>query len=198
MNWTYNAKQYDPSKVGGFELIPEGDHRARIKSATEAKTKREPIRDMIVLDIEISGYSRSLKYYLVLDGTSEDAIQRTNQSLGTMFSAFGIPAGNFNLQSYAGKVGGVHISHEDYTGTDGKEHTSAKVSWLLLPDQCKDLPPWGTKAAISPIPGVQAVRAEDYFAQLKAQRETEAQQTAAAQQTDWGAAADGGDLPWVT
>lgn len=194
MTWNYNAKQYDPSKVGGFELIPEGDHRARIKSAVEAKTKREPIRDMIVLELEISGYSRALRYYLVLDGTSEDAVQRTNQSLGTMFAAFAIQPGNFNLQSYAGKVGGVHISHEPYTGNDGKERTSAKVAWLLLPDQCSDLPPWGTKAAISPIPGVQAVRAEDYFGQLRAQREQEASQLD--KTTDWTEAADGGDLPW--
>lgn len=192
MTWTYNAKQYDPSRVGGYELIPEGDHRARIKSAVEGKTKREPIREMIVLEIEISGYSRSLKYYLVLDGTSEEAVQRTNQSLGTLFATFGIQPGNFSLQSYVGKVGAVHITHEAYTGTDGKEHTSAKVAWLLLPNQSKDLPPWGTKAAISPIPGVQAVRADDYFGQLRAAR--------AAQETPTQRArlevSDDGGVPW--
>lgn len=159
MNWTYNAKQYDPSKVGGYELIPEGDHRCRVKTATEGQTKKEPIRDMIVLELEISGYTRSLKYYIVLDGTSEEATARTNQTLGTVFASFAIPAGNLNLAAWTGKVGAVHVSNEEYTGSDGKEHMGARAAWLLLPDQAKELPPWGRKAVASTPAPAQAQQA---------------------------------------
>ena len=200
MHWNYNAKQYDPSKVGGYELIPEGDYRCRIKAATEAQTKREPVRDMIVLEVEISGYSRSLKYYLVLDGTSEEATQRTNQTLGTVFACFGIQPGNFNLAAWAGKSGGCHIAHEDYTGSDGKEHTSAKIGWFLLHEQCSGLPAWGIKPAkpktpMETIAEAPKIQVADYFASIGATAPQPQPQQA---DVPWETAAEQGDLPWAT
>ena len=138
MNWTYNANDYDPNK-GMYELIPVGDHRCRIKDVTEGQTKKEPIRDMITLELEISGYETTLKHYLVLDPANP---QRTNQNLGSVFNGFGIPAGDMNTAAWKGKSGGVRVKHETYTGTDGKEHEAARVSYLLTPDKTQALPAW--------------------------------------------------------
>ena len=145
MNWNYNASDYDPNKsMGGYELIPIGDHRCRIKDAVEGKTKKEPIRDMITLELEVSGYETTLKHYIVLDPANT---QRTNQNLGAVFNGFGIPAGNMNTASWKGKSGGIRVKHETYKGNDGKDHETARVAYLLTPDKTQTLPAWKGNAS---------------------------------------------------
>ena len=140
MNWNYNPEQYDPNKGGGeYELIPEGDYRARIEMASEAKSKKTG-KDMIVLDFVISGYKTTIKNYLVLD---TENVERTNQNLGRMFDSFGIPTGCMDLLEWVGAVGGVHIKHEEYTKRNGQPGMSAKIGWVLKPEEIDVLPPWG-------------------------------------------------------
>lgn len=169
MNWNFNANDYDPNKTA-YELIPIGDYRCRIKGVEEKQTSKEPKRDMIVLELEFAGYATTLKHYVVLDGTSEDAIKRTNQTLGVIFDTFGITQGNMNTQSWIGKAGGARIKHEPYTGNDGKQHTSAKVAYFLRQDKLAELPPWqgrsgaAASAAATPAPSLD----EDALAQIMA------------------------------
>lgn len=147
MNWNFNPEQYDPNKGGGtFELIPEGDYRCRIEMASESKVKSQGKnfgKDMIVLDFAISGYKTTLKNYIVLD---PDNAERTNQNLGRMFDSFGIPVGCMNLVEWIGCVGGVHIVHEEYTKRNGQPGVSAKIGWILKPEEIDVLPPWGETA----------------------------------------------------
>lgn len=153
MNWTYNAAEYDPNKApGNYELIPVGDHRARIKSVSEGLTKKPPTRDMITIEMEISGYETTLKHYIVLDPSNS---ARTNQALGYLFTGFGVQPGNLNTMSWVGHTGGVRVKHEPYVGTDGKEHDGARIAYLLSPDKTATLPPWKGPAAAS-APAAQA------------------------------------------
>lgn len=152
MNWNYNASDYNPDKrMGGYELIPIGDHRCRIKDVVEGQTKKEPIRDMLTLELEISGYETTLKHYIVLDPANP---QRTNQNLGTVFAGFGLQPGNMDTNSWKGKGGGCRVKHESYTGTDGKQHDAARIAYLLKPDETQKLPAWksvgGAPAAATP------------------------------------------------
>ena len=57
MAWSYQRQEQS------FDVIPEGKYRVRIKSAEKAVSKTG--RDMIVLQLNVSGYSSILYYYLV-------------------------------------------------------------------------------------------------------------------------------------
>lgn len=155
MNWNYNAQDYDPNKtIGLTKLIPIGDHRCRIKAVEETTTKTPPARDMIVLELEISGYEKTLKHFVVLDPSEP---QKTNQKLGEIFTGFGIPHGNMNTASWVGAAGGCRVRHESYTGNDGKTYQGARIAYILQPDKVAALPAWVSVATnASPAPAMPA------------------------------------------
>lgn len=144
MAWTYNENDYEERS---FPLIPEGDHRVRIADATLGQSKSSG-KDMLTITFDVSGYSSSVWYYIVLD---EEKVKATNQKLGEFFKAFDIK--NYDVTkcaSWVGSTGGARIKHEEWNGD-----TNAKIHFLLKREKLDKLPPWkGTEssAAVNVIP----------------------------------------------
>ncbi len=129
VNWNFNANDYEEKS---FKPIPAGDHRVRIVDAIEKQSRAG--NDMIEVTLEVSGFNSKVWYYLVL---KKDDVQKTNQKLGEFWSSFGIPLGNFSLNTWKGKVGGAKLVHEEYEG-----NTSVKVAYLLNKDRQEKLAAW--------------------------------------------------------
>ena len=129
INWNFNSADYEESS---FAPIPVGDHRVRIAKVEEAKSRNG--NDMLVLTLDVSGYSSSLWFYLVF---MPDNPQITNQRLGQIFDSFGIQAGNMNFNSWVGKVGGARVKHEAYNGEQ-----TAKINYFLSRAKVDNLPAW--------------------------------------------------------
>ena len=129
VNWNFNAADYEETS---FKPIPVGDHRVRIASAEEQTSNKG--RQMIKLTLEVSGYSSTIWHYIVF---MPDNQKLTNQKLGEVFNSFGIQQGNFNLQSWVGKVGAAKVKHEEYNG-----ELNAKIAYFINKDRQDKLPAW--------------------------------------------------------
>ena len=108
-NWIYNANDYT---ARNFELIPEGDHRVRIKNVVEKvfSTGNEGFE----ITLDVPGYNSKLWYYLILD-SMEPA--KTNQRLGMFFDSFNVC--DFDLshfENWIGRDGAVRVKHNIYNG----------------------------------------------------------------------------------
>lgn len=127
MAWDYKREEQQ------FEIIPEGRHRIRIKSAERAQSKSG--NDMLALQFDVSGYNSILYHYIVF---LKDRPEITNRNLTQFFDSFkDIPEGDFNTAHWIGKVGACEVKHEEYNGT-----MSAKVRYFIKADKQTDLPPW--------------------------------------------------------
>lgn len=129
INWNFDSTQYEETS---FRPIPVGDHRMRVASAEEQVSSSG--NQMIKLVLEVSGYNSTIWHWLVF---MPDNQKLTNQKLGEFWSSFGIPQGNFNLQSWIGKVGAGKVVHKEYNGT-----SSAKISYFIGKDRQDKLAPW--------------------------------------------------------
>lgn len=129
VNWNFNAADYEETS---FKPIPVGDHRVRIASAEEQTSNSG--RQMIKLVLDVSGYNATIWHYIVL---LQDNQKLTNQKLGELWNSFGIQQGNFNLQSWVGKVGAAKVKHEDYNG-----EPNAKIAYFIKKDRQDKLPAW--------------------------------------------------------
>ena len=129
INWNFNANEYEETN---FKPIPVGDHRMRVASAEEQTSASG--NQMIKLVLEVSGYNSTIWHWIVFMADNQ---KLTNQKLGEFWNSFGIPQGNFNLQSWVGKVGAGKVKHEDYNGS-----TNAKVSYFIGRDRQAKLAPW--------------------------------------------------------
>ena len=129
VNWNYNAADYEETS---FKPIPIGDHRMRILSAEEQTSGNG--RQMIKLVLEVSGYNSTIWHYIVF---MPDNQKLTNQKLGEFWNSFGIMQGNFNLQSWIGKVGAGKVKHEEYNG-----ESNAKVAYFIGRAKQDKLPAW--------------------------------------------------------
>ena len=129
--WTYDPKQYTNHD---FALIPEGDHRVRIKEVTYKVFSNG--KDGFEIMLEVSGYGSSrLWHYITLDPADR---QKTNQRLGAFFNSFGISDYNLmNHQSWVGLMGAVRVKHNLYNGS-----TVARVQFCLGKSQQDRLPVW--------------------------------------------------------
>lgn len=112
-----------------FQQIPVGDHRVIIESAEKAISKSG--NEMLVIKMRVSGYSSMLWNYIVF---MPDRPEITNQKLTQLFDSFGIEDGNFNLASYVGKAGAVHVKID--------EQGYSKVAWFIHKNKQGNLPPW--------------------------------------------------------
>lgn len=138
MGWTYEREE---SK--GFEVIPEGKHRIRVKSAEKAVSKNG--NDMLSLQFEVSGYTSTVYHYIVF---MTDKPEITNRMLTQFFDSFkDIPEGDFNTAHWIGKVGACTIKHEDYNGD-----TRAKIGYFIHKDKQTDLPKWKDAGNGTPVP----------------------------------------------
>ncbi|MEG0898466.1 MAG: DUF669 domain-containing protein [Oscillospiraceae bacterium] len=128
-NWTYNANEVEDLD---FLPIPIGDHRVRIAKAEEKKAKSG--NDMLVVTLDVSGHNGSLWHYIVF---MPDNTVMTNTKLSQFWNCFGIPEGNMNIATWAGKIGAIRVKHEQYNG-----ETQAKIAYLIKKDKQDGLPAW--------------------------------------------------------
>ena len=129
ISWNFNANEYEETS---FKPIPVGDHRMRVASAEEQTSNSG--NQMIKLVLEISGYNSTVWHWIVFMPENQ---KLTNQKLGEFWNSFGIQQGNFNLQSWVGKVGAGKVVHKEYNG-----NTNAKVSYFISKDRQDKLPAW--------------------------------------------------------
>ena len=129
VNWNFNAADYEEQS---FKPIPIGDHRVRIASAEEQTSNSG--RQMIKLVLDVSGYSATIWHFIVF---MPDNQKLTNQKLGELWNSFGIQQGNFNLNSWVGKVGAAKVKHEDYNG-----EPNAKIAYFINKSKQDKLPAW--------------------------------------------------------
>ena len=113
-----------------FPVIPEGRYRVIIVDAEKAVSKSSG-NDMLVIKMAVSGYKSSVWAYIPF---LDDRPEITNRILTQMFDCFQIEEGNFDLNSYIGKAGGVAIKHDD----DGR----AKFHYFLRSREVEKLPAW--------------------------------------------------------
>lgn len=151
--WLFDSSQY---KENNFQIIPVGDHRARIVDVVERKFNSG--NEGYEITLEISGYSSKLWYYLVLDRSNP---AQTNQRIGEFFNSFGIthPALGTGKQ-WIGTVGAVRVKHEEYQGQN-----RAKVAFCLSRVNQEKLPMWkngnAAPAANSPFVDMSIVNNDD-------------------------------------
>ena len=129
-NWNYDPSQYSEKN---FEIIPQGDYRARIEDVTEKKFKSGNEGYEITLDI--NGYNSKMWFYLVLDPSNAAA---TNQRIGDFFNSFGITSTAMGTgKQWIGAVGAVRVKHEQYEGKN-----TAKVAYCINRARQESLPAW--------------------------------------------------------
>ena len=129
INWNFDSSMYEEQS---FKPIPIGDHRVRIASAEEQISGTG--RQMIKLVLEVSGYNSTIWHFIVFMAENQ---KLTNQKLGELWNSFGIQQGNFNLNTWVGKVGAAKVKHEDYNG-----EPSAKIAYFISKDRQAKLPAW--------------------------------------------------------
>lgn len=128
MGWEFKREE-----GSGFEIIPEGKHRIRIKSAQKEISKNG--NDMLALQFDVSGYDSTLYHYIVF---LCDRPEITNRNLTQFFDSFkDIPEGDFDTSHWIGKVGACTVKHEEYNG-----EKKAKLGYFIHKDKQGDLPPW--------------------------------------------------------
>ena len=128
------AWEFKREESNGFSTkIPEGKHRIRIRSAE--KTVSKTGKDMLTLQLDVSGYDQVLYHYIVF---LPDRPEITNRNLTQFFDSFkDIPDGDFDTSHWIGKVGACTVKHEEYNG-----NTNAKVGYFIHKDKQGDLPAW--------------------------------------------------------
>ena len=129
INWQFNSNDYSEQS---FKPIPIGDYRVRIASAEEQVSAAG--NQMIKLVLEVSGYNSTIWHWIVF---MPDNQKLTNQKLGELWNSFGIQQGNFNLQSWVGKVGAAKVKHEERNGD-----ANAKIAYFINKDRQDKLPAW--------------------------------------------------------
>ena len=129
IDWNFNSNDYEEQS---FKPIPVGDHRVRIESAEEQTSNSG--RPMIKVVLEVSGHNSTIWHFIVF---MTDNQKLTNQKLGEFWNSFGISQGNFDLNSWVGKVGAAKVKHEDYNG-----EPTAKIAYFINRDRQEKLPAW--------------------------------------------------------
>ena len=129
IDWKFDCSDYEEQS---FKPIPVGDHRVRISSAEEQTSSKG--KQMIKLVLDVSGYNSTIWHYIVF---MPENTKLTNQKLGELWNSFGIPQGNFDLNSWRGKVGAAKVKHEIYEG-----NPNPKVSYFISKDRQDKLPAW--------------------------------------------------------
>jgi len=134
---------FEETRQPAFKPLDPGAYRVRILSAEMTKTKKEPIRKMIKLALEVSGTSRTVYTNVVLDWSDTEAYsgrthrQMTNRKLTDIYLGFGITMGEKDLAKWIGHVGGAYLKVREY---DGK--VSNEVNYFLAPEATSRLPAW--------------------------------------------------------
>lgn len=128
INWNFDSNDVEE----GFPLIPAGDHRVRIASAEEQKSRAG--NDKIVLAMDVSNCPGRLFYNLTF---LPNNTTMTNTNLKRLWDSFGIEMGNMDIASWVGKVGAARVKHEEYNGD-----LRARVSYFIERKKQDRLPAW--------------------------------------------------------
>lgn len=127
------AWEFKREESNGFDLVPEGAHRIRIKKAEMAVSQSG--RNMIAMQFEVSGYNATLYHYIVF---LPDKPEITNRNLTQLYDSFkDIPEGDNHIDNWIGKVGAAQVKHEEYNG-----NKQAKIHYFIKADKQGDLEPW--------------------------------------------------------
>lgn len=127
------AWEYKREESTGFEPLPVGKYRIRIKSAEMAKSNAG--NDMINLCFEVSGSRRLIFHNITL---LKDRPDVTNRMLTAFFDSFkAIPDGSFDFAGWIGKVGACMTKQEEYNGK-----VNSKVHYFIAADKAGDIAPW--------------------------------------------------------
>ena len=122
---TESEKNYGP--------IPVGDYRVRIAKAEMAVSSTG--NDMISMQFDVSGTNKKLFHNLV---NSKKNPKWTNEKLTEFYDSFAeIPEGSSDLSSWIGKVGAVHVKHEEWNG-----EMRARIAWFIEVKRQGELPAW--------------------------------------------------------
>lgn len=129
IDWKFESSEYEENS---FKPIPVGEHRVRIASAEEqTSSKGNP---MIKLVLQVSGYNSTIWHFIVFMPSNT---KLTNQKLGELWNSFDIPQGDFNLNTWVGKVGAAKVKHEDYEG-----EPQPKIAYFIAKNRQDSLPAW--------------------------------------------------------
>lgn len=151
INWNFNADDYEEQS---FKPIPVGDHRMRIASAEEQTSSTG--KQMIKIVLDVSGQNATIWHFIVFMPENQ---KLTNQKLGELWNSFGIPQGDFNLNSWVGKVGAAKVKHDTYNG-----EVSPKIAYFINKDRQDKLPNWQeppSKASLTGTGNLTPVANED-------------------------------------
>ena len=148
INWNFNANDYEEQS---FKPIPVGDHRMRIASAEEQTSSTG--KQMIKIVLDVSGYNSTIWHFIVFMPENQ---KLTNQKLGELWNSFGIPQGEFNLNTWVGKVGAAKVKHEEYNG-----EMSPRIAYFINKDRQEKLPIWQEPSGKASLTGSVSTIAED-------------------------------------
>jgi hypothetical protein len=116
-----------------YEALPVGDYRVRIESVDKKVSKNG--NDMLAIKFAVSGRKNYLFHNIVF---LPDRPEITNRMLTSFYHSFPqIPMGEFDLNKWIGKVGAVHVKHEDYNG-----EPQARVHYFIDASKQNGLPAW--------------------------------------------------------
>lgn len=151
INWNFDESQVEERPS---EVVPVGKHRVRVESAEETMSSKG--NDMIKVVMQVSGMAAKLFHYIVF---MPDNTAFTNTRLSEFWDSFGIPKGNLNTATWAGKIGACKVKHEDYNG-----EPSAKVSYFLKKKDQDALPAWTEPQGIASVSGASVSGTQDFAA----------------------------------
>ena len=135
MAWNYQREESN-----GFEPLPEGKYRIRVKAVEKAQSKKG--NEMLVFQFDVSGSNKTLYHYITF---LPDNPSVTNGQLTQFFDSFkDIEDGDFEILHWVGKVGACKIKHELYNGEKRE-----RISYFIKADKQNDLPPW-QEGSVSP------------------------------------------------
>lgn len=138
MMWQYKREESQ------FDEVPVGMHRLRINSVEKSISKNSG-NDMLVITFDVSGHKSRIWYYISFLCEKPEV---TNRMLTALFDSFGIEDGNFNIQSWVGKVGAGFVKHDD----EGR----AKIGYLIHRKKQDELPAWKEPGRSSDTPAARA------------------------------------------
>lgn len=136
----YSRFIFDPTQaIESFELIPEGNHKAKIIKVEEQISKNG--NEMLVIFIQPNGYKFPLKHYITLSNLNSAENQNrglAQKLLVELHDSFEIPYDKekpqeLNFTNWIGRSGGIEVKHKLY---DGKTLASIKkciIDWTWKP-----------------------------------------------------------------
>lgn len=122
MNWNYKEEK-------NFDEIPVGAYRCKIVEADLMQSQTG--RDMIRLNLQISGFNTRIYHYIVF---LNDRPEITNRNLTQLFDSFEFMDTQFNVSTWVGKTGACQIKHD--------EEGRAKIQYFISKIKKNQLPEW--------------------------------------------------------